>query len=615
MLGVVLLGCALGQFLYPEPRVVDFDVDGEGHLVVEIEERGEGEIGGGIAFIAEGVSLEVQGISGPGTYVSEARIFGRDRLVSVRLDPFAIAHEMSEQNQVVARRINVPYDGRGDLAITDLDHSASLVVTFTNVGEGTVYGGDRELRVYEDGVGVDDFTVWVPDLEPGASTVVATGYSYADALIQVSLKAGDDDADTTNGWRREHLTKGPSLGALRALFAKAEIRDATVWHYDKDGKVVDVPYKDWPNDMHWQLEHDYAELLEGRDPLGPRPVRDASECLLSYAESIRVYIAYLAQSAFFELHGGASWSLLDLPYEQRKMILGNEGLIETDPTRPDALDCWRSTLNTWSPAHAFGFLRGNDFIRGTAKDTLFHFGDFIRDNFEHGLVIDPERGAEASIMHYGTKYPRLEAFLYAALDDTNVTTGCGGTVAMLKTALRTINIPVEHLLIDLEGSHNSARFPSLGLRLVHGDDLYGTYGYLAYAVDEIMPTEIFFMDEGEFQAELEHPSVECVGGVCNTESVQRNLLAYRFHAYNRIAVMPTDLLWWIIDARPELDALLRGNPASVVPAVPDSARDILYEVAVSRVKLWGFGDYELGRERYPVAHDAVRKHFRQLRLP
>lgn len=95
--------------------------------------------------------------------------------------------------------------------------------------------------------------------------------------------------------------------------------------------------------------------------------------------------------------------------------------------------------------------------------------------------------------------------------------GCWGVSGFYAALLRTVNIPVRRVGIDLDGPHSRPSFVSIDRQMVHGDDVYTAV--LTPSGGYIFPSELLYTT-GEFNKRFVNPPVDCANNKCNTSGQQ-----------------------------------------------------------------------------------------------
>jgi len=220
-----------------------------------------------------------------------------------------------------------------------------------------------------------------------------------------------------------------------------------------------------------------------------------------------LYLAHLAQSLLVEIKRLVPWSLCDYPYEPslRVLFLGHSFYWVPEGVYPD-LQLYMGV----TPAHptfTFSFMVQNDLIGQTRFETiarLLRWARRMHHNIGCGVVSHTKyneyvwqyRGAppvskiiQGTIMDPVCSAPTTPKDLSGL---QHWTAGCSGTTYFLQEVLRSVNIPVDYLGDPCYG-HAQPYFPSEGLYLSHGDDLY----YDNYT-DSVPPAEELLIDQATY---------------------------------------------------------------------------------------------------------------------
>lgn len=203
------------------------------------------------------------------------------------------------------------------------------------------------------------------------------------------------------------------------------------------------------------------------------------------------FLAYVAQSLVVEIAGLAPWSLRSYPADQLKRLLTTTGLFEYLQNVNKYLLSNGATPG--DPVRIYQFLSSNSFIGLNRRETIGRLLNWCRSNMRHFLGGFDTAGAQAHWQYNG--YPPVERVISGTTHPqygfAHWTAGCWGTSSFLKTVLRTVNIPVDHISAD---GHATPHFISENLYLSHGDDPYD--GLLTTTPP--IPLDELFIDQKTF---------------------------------------------------------------------------------------------------------------------
>ena len=249
----------------------------------------------------------------------------------------------------------------------------------------------------------------------------------------------------------------------------------------------------------------------------------------------RYFVAYVAQSLAVEIERQVLWSLetydedaLHWLFHSNSLFSPHRGLTlgELEDGGPEGHVIWSRQHVDWNirstneypahgcatpgdPARIFNLLRGMDALSPTRRETIVGVLDWCSPRLRHhgrtGVegISEPERLWRHWQYEGWAPVERTLAGTELHYDDDirfrgHWTYGCWGTTALLRTLLRTANIPVK----PIEGGcHMAPYFILEGVALAHGDDAYG--------IDREIPREELFIDETKIRAwfgpELDYP--------------------------------------------------------------------------------------------------------------
>jgi len=258
-----------------------------------------------------------------------------------------------------------------------------------------------------------------------------------------------------------------------------------------------LPYSAWPSGMPERLWALYDDARAGRrqsaapDPppnaWRARPGDDPSALHTAFAPAAarEMYLATVAHTLAVEVDRRVPWSLADLNAEELDALLAAPSLFwwNADQQAYEISEFDHGWAVPAPPQVAWQFLQERRLLRGTRIETitallgwargLTHVaGPVSRDNFaEHwGYAGDmPVSRALAGTRYTGTAFRTLPGY------DTvrHYTAGCQGTVGLLVSVLRAVNIPARPRSVGSDAAaHASAILLSEDRALSHGDDPY-----------------------------------------------------------------------------------------------------------------------------------------------
>jgi hypothetical protein len=175
----------------------------------------------------------------------------------------------------------------------------------------------------------------------------------------------------------------------------------------------------------------------------------------------------------------------------------------------------------WNPRVGYEFLRVLGLLRGTQEETIHAFTEWGRAYLRHLNNLDDN-------VHGYTGFPPTDRCLYALQGLDHVSAGCGGMTGIFATVLKSVNIPVIRAGTQLgSATHHRPAFPSVGLSMPHGDDVYTAY--LTPSGDRPVPIREIFYTDAEMEALFLDPAVDCTGGSCNTPGEQASYNSAKEH--------------------------------------------------------------------------------------
>jgi hypothetical protein len=288
------------------------------------------------------------------------------------------------------------------------------------------------------------------------------------------------------------------------------VAEAITWEAP-DGTVA--AYPQWPAEMQAALQRACAAVMHGEStnvPEAPPLARptDASvpfpplnpELARWPAEIARdTLLAYVAQSLAVEIARAVPWSLTDYSPRELAPLLASRSLYVADPPSGTYRIPYNAgAITPGDPVRIARFLAAHQLLAPTARGTIERVVDWIAHNVVHFTGDWDAANVYTQWHYYG--WPPAERILAGTVNDAMPSAGaqrrsgaCFGTVGLLHTLLRTVNIPVE-LLHPCPG-HGVPYFVHEGLYLSHGDDPYDT---LWITTPPLAAAELF-IDDAQYE--------------------------------------------------------------------------------------------------------------------
>ncbi len=300
----------------------------------------------------------------------------------------------------------------------------------------------------------------------------------------------DGDNSSRNGLRTHPEENGPpEIPELRSWLAMhPQVRNAMRWDdsFTGDNEFSWTPYDDWPERRKKDLDRAFDLAIRRKSiPLTDPPPNavsqsdnDTQRTVLELAHASRLYLAHLAHSLAVEIMGWVNWSVTTYPADQLSVLFDGRSLFHwsRDHRHHEIYIFPHGTSVPSPPDISYAFLKNNSIVSDDHFSTIIRLLEWGRSNLQHfsnGYTVQnmedhwQYRGhAPVSRVIAGTVYaPEAEG-------KKNYTAGCHGTVGFLSGVLRTVNIPVKNLRVDI---HALPFFPSIEKYLSHGDDIYTNF--------------------------------------------------------------------------------------------------------------------------------------------
>lgn len=254
-----------------------------------------------------------------------------------------------------------------------------------------------------------------------------------------------------------------------------------------------LPYPHWSAKDKSALGAAFTRRWRGEslglpNPPENRDVRTSAErnpvTILSEQDGRDLYFALVAQSLVVEIRSDVPWSITEYSEESLAVLLdGRQTLGRVEESFP--------LIGLWTvpapPGYVADWLQRNSIVGANKRDTIANMLAWSQDHLLHFLggytvanLVDHwgyTSGPPVSRVLEPTKYRGNQ--IQWPVDTQHFTAGCHGTVALLRSVLRVVNIPVVYRNMRegvevCEARHAQAYFPTEGLYLPHGDDPYGS---------------------------------------------------------------------------------------------------------------------------------------------
>ncbi len=331
------------------------------------------------------------------------------------------------------------------------------------------------------------------------------GYFSSLLLVLACTKANNTDAtseESTAPDLESYLDENPSWKASLKI---EQTYSAASYYYS--GTPLELSYDDWSDEDKTALAEAFQRAwyyiydLKDRSNTGtsdftmPVECTDCTEQLSSnpsskpihrVTESVgkSVYFAYAAQSLALEIGGGLDWSIASIEDEELHHYFNSRSLmhrlgyqstnffIGSWTVSPSVPEKYLGDGSPATPIYNYNFLLNNNLIGDSHQETIFNLAEWFRDNVVH-FYYGYERQNAYDHWQFAGHVPASRLIdgtvRTGESSSRHWTAGCHGTGAFFKTALKSINIPVE---IQLVCNHAVLYFPSVGLYMDHGDDPY-----------------------------------------------------------------------------------------------------------------------------------------------
>ncbi len=339
---------------------------------------------------------------------------------------------------------------------------ANLPITITTRISGT-------LRNY-------NFTLPVVPAQtdpPAPPTVIDPGPVVVNSGNSIKLTistVGIQDLDSTNDSKTIVHKIMSDVDSLYDPFLSANqnIKDAMTWPPCNPDTTLcpagtPVGFDNWPQEMKDQLKNYLLLLEQGRNlPSTPLP-----SSLVDFAifelEAKNIYLAYVAQSLWFELHGmeihgNTNWTLTNLnTFELSKLFINSSTMYRPALDYTTANPTFFSPLNAhpWSPRILYRFMESMSMMGSSPEDITYNLLDWYRAFARHRVIADNANG-ETLDQLFGWPNSELPTdrlyYAYWGTDELpgirdHVSWGGGwSATAHIVATLATVNIPAfEHI--------------------------------------------------------------------------------------------------------------------------------------------------------------------------
>jgi hypothetical protein len=191
------------------------------------------------------------------------------------------------------------------------------------------------------------------------------------------------------------------------------------------------------------------------------------------------FLAFVAQSLAAEIARTVPWSIAGYPTAELVPLFDSRTLFVADPPSGTyRIPYTTGAITPGDPVRIFRFLTTSQLIGATPRDTIERTVAWVGHNVVHFSGDWDAANVYAQWQYYG--WPPVERILAGTTNANQPSMGmqrrsgaCFGTVGLLHTLLRTVNVPVEVLNPCL--GHGVPHFIHEHLYLSHGDDPYDIF--------------------------------------------------------------------------------------------------------------------------------------------
>jgi hypothetical protein len=284
-------------------------------------------------------------------------------------------------------------------------------------------------------------------------------------------------------------TLAPGSDVNRWLSEHPSVQAAVRWEAP-DGTVRG--HAEWEPALRDQLQTVFGVIARGESPLLPAvpplaPSRDADMPFPLNPELARwppgtardYFVAFVAQSLAVEIGRWVPWSISGYAPAELAPLLDSRSLFVAEPaTQTYRIPFTLGAITPGDPVRLHRFLQANGLIGPTPRDTIERVVGWTGRNVVHFTGDWDAANVFAQWQYYG--WPPVERILAGTVNEKQRGMGvqrrsgaCFGTVGLLHTLLRTVNVPVEVLNPCL--GHGIPHFVREDLYLSHGDDPYDVF--------------------------------------------------------------------------------------------------------------------------------------------
>jgi hypothetical protein len=198
----------------------------------------------------------------------------------------------------------------------------------------------------------------------------------------------------------------------------------------------------------------------------------------------RIYLSQVANSLAAELTGAFPWTITTYTPAQLTLLLSMNDSLTVGPVANPGYFFQYGGPSPAAPGYDVSFFKKKSLLGVDAADTIARLFGWER-NLTHYFVVDGDPNQNVYPYFWGPESPPIpeskiiEGTVYAGPFPVlqvfgHYTDGCSGTMAFMKSVLRSVNIPVERHWVSCQ--HATPIFPTVGLAMTHGDDPYSLTG-------------------------------------------------------------------------------------------------------------------------------------------
>ncbi|MDD3336476.1 MAG: Ig-like domain-containing protein [Eubacteriales bacterium] len=266
-----------------------------------------------------------------------------------------------------------------------------------------------------------------------------------------------------------------------SLLGNPNISNEMIWD---DGNTH--TYKNWTVKQKDQLFDAIARIENDQAFPLDNPPQLTEDKYISAQDAWTIYITHVAHSLWVEANHIVNWSILDYSSDELRELFDSRGMFSFQSGKGYYFDYYAmGNATDWNIDISYQFMKENNYIKADPLSTFYAFAGWVSNNVAHSFVMKASETSQVTHTRFWkyTGPAPIDRVLYPVVNINKLgyscVEGCWCTTALFSAVLRSVNIPTQNQFYNpqMPGSrvenHSTVVFPTLGIGLIHSDDIYG----------------------------------------------------------------------------------------------------------------------------------------------